>query len=467
VRGKINKIAWLSLTLVMAITILPSITHAPTTRIYCDPDMISGILPDDPDPYFDLEVRIADVVDLWSVGFTVDFRPFVKTIAAVEVTQGDFLEDSYQTEFNSAIDPVAGEVIVGYSRLPKANTFPFGPLPPVGVDGSGLLATIKFKVVSAGESPITLTGIGLFDREGVEMMGYEIGNSYFDGPTADLIRGRLAKRPMKVGETQSFHTKVKNNASVPLEVRAHWDMYRVEDNQRLEIYSGQTYTGFGPVDFEYLYVDEFDEWYYEWNNPPENLFGEPDGLYIEGDANAQWASLYSFEDIALGDRLIGDLILEGYTQYPNGATDAVDIDVYCIYPVMFSWFGSLWGTDTWDWHGVRWTADTMLEAVPALGDETNLNDMTVLVYNYHGDAPDVIRLDSMRIRVEFSKFTPVSPESFVLQPGEALELPTGYWTIKSDDVGKWITEISLDYRYGDTAWIQGEKTKTRTWWVTP
>ena len=468
VRGKIKTISWLSLILVIMIAMMANLgTSTPTTNtmVYIDPSEVSGILPDDLDPYFEVNIMISDVVDLWTVGFVVDYAPFAKTIVAVEVSQGDFLEDGFQTWFIKNIDTFRGEVIVGYSRLPKSNQFPFPPLDPVGQDGSGLLATIKFKVVSAGESPIDLAEVGLHDRNGDEI-GFQTRNGDFYGPTATLIRGHVTARDMVVGETQTFNLKVKNTADVPLSVRAYGDMYRVEDGQRLEIYSGQTYTGFGPVDYEYLYVDAFDEMYYEWDYPHENLFGEPDGNFIEATGNALWATEYSFEDITLDGKLIGTLILEGYCQYPNGATDGADIDMYAMQPVAFSWFGSLWGTETWAWRRVRWTTDTMTDVIPSLGTEAGLNGLTMLVYAYYADADNPIRMDSLRIRVEFSKFAPVNPEIHVLQPGEVLELPAAQWTLKPDDVGKWITTLSCDYKYGETAWIPSEKVKTLTWWVT-
>jgi hypothetical protein len=458
--------------LVMICAMLPSLSMSapPTnTTVYVDPSEVSGLLPGE---YFTVSIKIAEAKDVWSTGFKVNYAPYAKTIVATGVQQGDFLKDpttspfyKFREWFLFDIDSMNGIVLVGYTRLPPI-IFP-NPIYEdyVGVDGDGLLATITFKVVSAGDSPIELLDVNLHDSNEAEMGTQTRDGAYYGAATASLVRGALMRRDPIVGETQTFSTKVKNTGTVPVEVRAHWDQYRVEDGQRLEIYSGQTYTGFGPVDYEYIYVDEFVEWYYEWDGAPENVFGEPDGNYIEATGDAWWASLYSFEDITLGDRLIGNLILEGYTQYPNGYYEGADIDMYCIDPVPFSWFGSLWGDETWAWHGVRWTTDTMLDVVPALGTEEGLNGLTILIYSYYADADNPIRVDSLRIRVEFSKFSPVSPESYVIQPGETLELPTAYWTLKPDDVGKWITTCTLEYRYGETAWIQSDKVKTLTWWV--
>jgi len=193
-----------------------------------------------------------------------------------------------------------------------------------------------------------------------------------------------------------------NKGDVPLTVRTRFDIERMEDGRRVQIYSGQNYAGGGlgePLPFDYIYLDEFNEWYYEWNNPATNALGTPDGSYIEGDANAQWASLYSFEDISLSGREIAYIDIEGYSQYPNGASEGLDIDLYAFTSVQgFAWLGSNYGTETWGWHGVRWTNDKVTDVVPEVRDEAELNGMELLIYNYYGDAPDVMRVDSMRLR---------------------------------------------------------------------
>lgn len=419
---------------------------------------------------FYVDINVANATDLWTTGFKVDYAPFAQTIIAIEVTKGGFLaQDGYNTHFVKTIDTLRGIVNVGYTRLP---TF---LKPNVGANGDGTLATIKFKIVSAGNSPVNLVDVDLLDSNGAALLFQTVDGAYY-GPTATLVMGHLGKRGKKVGDIQYFGTKIKNLASVPMEVRTHWDMYRVEDAQRLQIYSGQIYSGFGPIDYEYLYVNEYDPWLeWDWINPGTSVFGPPDGNYAESTIDAAMTSTYGFEDIVLGDRLIGNVILEGYTQYPNGPTEDVDIDVYTVEPVTFSWLGSLYGTETWDWGGVRWTDDSVSDSVPATLTEEGLNSLSVLIYNYDPALTgDPIRVDSLRVRVEFSTFNPLFPESFVVQPGENLELPDAYWTLKSYDVGKWITTLACEYRYAWTdedgyhasAWIQSEKVKTYTWWVT-
>jgi len=423
---------------------------------------------------FSVDINVANATDLWTTGFKVDYAPFAKTIIATEVTKGGFLDqDGYNTHFVKTIDVLMGIVNVGYTRLP---TF---LKPNVGANGDGTLVTIKFKIVSVGDSPISLVDVDLLDSNGAALLHQTVDGAY-DGPSAELVMGNVGKRHKKVGDTQTFKTKIKNDASVPMEVRTHWDMYRVEDGQIFEIYSGQKYTGFGPVDFEYKYVNEYNPWLeWDWINPGTSVFGPPDGNYAESTIDAAMTSTYGFEDVVLGDRLIGNVILEGYTQYPDGPAEYMDIDVYSVDPATFYWYGSLYGSETWDWNGVRWTDESVFDVMSgALGralTEEDFNSLTVLIYNYDPALiGDPMRVDSLRLKVEFSALTPVLPESFVVQPGENLELPDASWTLKSYDVGKWISTLACEYRYvwtdedGDhaTTWIQSEKVRTSTWSVT-
>jgi len=426
------------------------------------------------DDVFSVDINVANATDLWTTGFKVDYAPFGKTLIATEVIKGGFLaQDGYNTHFVKTIDVLTGIVNIGYTRLP---TF---LKPNVGANGNGTLATIKFKIVSAGDSPISLVDVDLLDSNGAALLHQTVDGAY-DGPSAELVMGNVGKRGKEVGDTQTFRTKIKNDASVPMEVRTHWDMYRVEDGQIFDIYSGQKYTGFGPVDFEYKYVNEYNPWLeWDWINPGTSVFGPPDGNYAESTIDAAMSSTYGFEDIVLGDRLIGNVILEGYTQYPNGLSYDMDIDVYSVDPATFYWYGSLYGSETWDWNGVRWTDESVSDVMSGvLGralTEEDFNSLSVLLYNYDPALiGDPMRVDSLRLKVEFSPLSPVLPESFVVEPGKNLELPEASWTLKSYDVGKWITTLTCEYRYvwtdqdGDhaTTWIKSEKVQTYTWWVT-
>jgi hypothetical protein len=460
VRGK--NILLLSL-MAMMLTIMMGVnptTAAPGTSMAINPSAITGL----PGDSFDMSVEIASAVDVWAVQFTVKVAPYVSVLTFSNIQEGDFMNDggAHPTYFTYTTDSFEGTFTVVILRL--------GGEPREGASGYGTLATFKLFVVESGESPIDLIEVILLNPEG-DPLPVKTHNGFFYGPTARLIRAHLPLgRKVKAGVDFTINAKVKVEAEFEMEVRVRYDITRLEDSRTIRVYAGQTYSGGGlgePRPFEYLYVDEFNEWYYEWAGDPTNLFGEPDGSYIQGNNNAEWASLYSFEAISLGGREIADITLEGYTQYPNGATDAVDIDVYDV-SGGFAWWGSLYGSPSWGWSGVRWTSDTVLQTSPWLADETTLNDVQVLVYNYHGDAPDVPRLDSMRLKVEFAAITPVEIPQETVPPGIDWEMASVTWLSAEDHIGTYEWTATIEYQTEGFKWNSwGSAQKTGFFWIVP
>jgi hypothetical protein len=282
----------------------------------------------------------------------VKVAPYVSVLTVSGLTEGDFMSASgtHLTFFYYSTDAFAGEYTFVIMRR--------GGEPRVGASGSGTLGTFLITVQEAGESPIDLIDTILLDPEG-NMLPHKAHGGFYAGPTASLIRVNLPDgRKVTAGDTFPISTKVRNDGDVPLDVTVRLDVTRVDDARKIVIHPAQTYFGGGlgePRPFEYLYVDEFNEWYYEFNGAATNLFGEPDGNYIEGDTNAQWACLFSFEDIDLAGREIADIWVETYSRFPNGFTENVDIDLYGFSSVSsFAWWGSSWGSTDWGWAGTRW-----------------------------------------------------------------------------------------------------------------
>jgi hypothetical protein len=473
-RVKGNKILWIVLIAVLLSSLLTTAGlnlafAAPKPKIFISPDRI----PEHPsaeglpgDEYY-MSVEIENVVNAWAVQVKVAFRPFVSVLTASEFWEGDFMSegDAWPTAFAAQPNIFEGTVTFVIFRL--------GSYGSPGASGSGTLATFKLSVIEAGEGPIDIIETILIEPPqgpgDVRPIDHTTAGSYYHGPFARLLRVNLPDgRKVTAGSEFTIGTKVKNEGDIPLEVTVAVWIQRSDDGRTNYIRPGQTYIGGGlgePRPFEFLYVDEFSEWYYEWNNPPENLFGEPDGSFIEGVANAQWASLYSFEDITLGAREIADIFLEGYTRYPNGATDAVDIDVYDV-TGGFSWWGSLYGSPSWGWSGVRWTSDSVLQSSPDMADETYLNGVQVLCYNYHGDAPDIVQLDSMRLRVEFSGIVPVAYMTWELAPGEERELPDIVWQSTEDHIGSYSLMANIEYTSEFLKWNNwGSVDKDLQFWI--
>jgi hypothetical protein len=464
VRGK--NILLISLIAMMLSVVMVGInptTAAPNATMSIEPAVISGHAGDT----FEMSVDIAHATDVWAVQFTVQVNPYVSVLTAHDIQEGDFMNDGgdHATYFTYTVDSFAGTFTVVIFRL--------GPPPRIGAEGEGTLCTFKLTVVESGESPIDLINAIVLSPAGDPRLVWT-RNGYFYGPYANLIRANLPLgRKVKVGANFPIAGKVKNNGDIPLTCRIRYDITRLEDSRTIRIYAGQTYSGGGlgePLPFEYLYVDEFNEWYYEFNGAATNLFGEPDGNYIEGDANAQWASLYSFEDISLGGKEIADIWVETYSRFPNGFTEAVDIDLYGFSSVSsFAWWGSSWGSTDWGWVGTRWIGgESVLQQQPELADETELNNVEMLVYNYHGDAPDVMQIDSARLKVEFAAITPVTPPEFVVNPGMELELDPVTWLSAEDHLGTYELTATIEYTSEGFKWNSwGSAQKTLFFWIVP
>ncbi len=83
---------------------------------------------------------VSDATDLYAYGFEINYpKEFLSFVSAQE---SDFLKsDGAGTAFNAGLkDSVEGTVIIGNARLKN---------PPIGLDGSGKLFDLNFKVVSA------------------------------------------------------------------------------------------------------------------------------------------------------------------------------------------------------------------------------------------------------------------------------------------------------------------------------
>jgi hypothetical protein len=471
-RVKGNKILWIALITVLFSSLLTSaglVSAAPQAKIFIDPDRLPDKGEGLPGDVFDLALKIDNVVNAWAVQVKVQFRPYVSVLSASNFLEGDFMSEggTWPTAFYASPDIFGGSVTFVIFRL--------GSYGSPGVSGSGTLATFKLKVVEAGEGPIDITETILIAPPefpgDVKPIPHTTDGSYYHGPYARLLRVNLPDgRKVTAGDTFSISAKVKNEGEIPMNVTVAVRVQRAEDGRTILLHPEQTYVGGGlgePRPFEYLYIDEFNEWYYEWVGDPTNTFGEPDGSYIEGDANAQWASLYSFEDIDLAGRVIAEITCEVYSQYPNGATEAADIDLYGFSSVSsFAWWGSGYGSPAWGWHGMRWTTDSVLTVQPELADETELNNVELLVYNYHGDAPDVLRLDAARLKVEFSGIVPVVYLTWELQPGEERVLPDIVWQSDEDHIGSYSVTANVEYSSEFFKWNSwGSEEKDLFFWI--
>jgi len=194
---------------------------------------------------------------------------------------------------------------------------------------------------------------------------------------------------------------------------------------------GMDIPGEGPPD-EVLYVDGYREYTESgWSGPPSNLFGTPDGLYIESSVDCSLTSLYSFENITLGDRIIAEVELEAYSKCADTATD---IDAYIFTydeegnPVMSAaWANSQGGTTDWAWTNKKyyWPQYSFPEYYGNhILTEQGINSAELMIHNYGGGN---VQIDSYRMSIWFQG--PYWPNLYGLR-AEAMQ--NGYIDVLTD-----------------------------------
>jgi hypothetical protein len=480
VRGK--NILWLSLIAMLLSVMMVNVGTAPeAVKLYIDPTRLpeqAGTMGHIGDVY-EVAVKIENVENLWSVGFTIKYAPYVRTLVVSEPLEGPFLKEGWApgTYFKAVVNSFEGELNVVIARLGMPG------VPAEGAFGDGVLMTLKFNVIEAGDSPIDIIDSTLVNIE-LTPINHKVWGSYYHGCTANLIRANMpdGRRP-KVGDVINFNTKAVNKGDVPIYVRARYYFIRKEDGRAIEIYAGQNYGGGGlgePLPYEYFYVDGYREnpliGGHEWYNEGDSMVGEPDDDYMYANSAYAWSMFYSFEDVTLAGREIANVDLYGYTSQPDGSTDW-DFDPY-VFP-WGAWCDSMGGTPDWAWTGGRYYKGSAYDMPEyyigaAMHTEEGFNSAEVMIENYCPSGPEQ-RIDAMRWKVEFSPITPVEPPVFLLGPygseTQEIELDPVTWPVTEDHIGTYDVQVTIEYselypNLGFTWKNMGEKVATFSFEIT-
>jgi general secretion pathway protein D len=104
---------------------------------------------------FDVEIKVADVKNLYSAPFTLTYDPIF--LEFVTIAEGAFLtQDNKPVELSTQHDPAQGTVIVAHSRAGKVE----------GVNGTGTLLKATFKAKNIGPGSIGLQNIDFAAPDG-------------------------------------------------------------------------------------------------------------------------------------------------------------------------------------------------------------------------------------------------------------------------------------------------------------
>lgn len=118
--------------------------------------------------HFSIDVRVSDVVDLFTFDLRLNYTTSV--LSATAIFNGSFFGSSYQV-FIEDLNDTLGSLRYLVSQPMEAQE---------GVSGSGVLATIDFTVDSYGASDLVLCNVEFFDRNGVLITPVSVFDGYFD-----------------------------------------------------------------------------------------------------------------------------------------------------------------------------------------------------------------------------------------------------------------------------------------------
>jgi hypothetical protein len=426
-----------------------------------------------PDNIFTVDIVVHNVRDLYTWGFELHYQHHM-TILDLLKGQGDVIDvagtekefmpnphkGDVDDEFHVVVIKDRGIIQVGYTL--RATDYTHGFDAP---EDGGVLCTIRFTAVEAGESPLDIQNAGLRNSEGKEIQTIELDGHYY-GPTIDIVPipgedlVRLSPGPsvnLAEYDAVTFETTIQNtHATLPLAAMVRYDILAKDASSFLRLSAGQYKYATAPPPV-YLYVNEFN--YFPW----KDIFGtedwvpvgtEPwldapgDGSYVTGTNNFDLYGDFGFEDITLGPgQEIGRVVLEGFCDGPFDVS--VDFDVYCAYPTAFAWFGSLYSTGSPEWVEPRWTIDAVSDVVPGTLDPAVLNDLTIFLFFYCGDPVPLhlFKVDSIRLRVEWAMTAPRDPPVYVLDPGETLTVPIALWEPLLEEIGRYYVTAYVFFSY--------------------
>jgi general secretion pathway protein D len=107
---------------------------------------------------FTVAVQIKEVEKLYSAPLFVSYDPAM--LELVSINEGEFLKQGGQTTvFSSSPNRTTGQVIVGYKQGTGGK----------GASGSGLLFSINFKPIAAGQTRLEVNRVNFRNPEGVRL----------------------------------------------------------------------------------------------------------------------------------------------------------------------------------------------------------------------------------------------------------------------------------------------------------
>jgi hypothetical protein len=214
-----ESIKWTSLIFLFVISLsIVNTVHAPaaTPLLYVDPPETAA----NPCESFDINITVADVVNLFSWAIKVSFDGNLLTVTSV--TEGPFLKDQAGTTF------FIKKIYSNYVDCADVS------LTGLMASGSGVLMTITFHVEDAGCCALDIYEDTLIEKIGTDLV--EIPHDTADGNFCTTAVANLVRKSAwpahhhfvisKHGENQTLYGKVRNLGPIDLYVKVMFELVR-------------------------------------------------------------------------------------------------------------------------------------------------------------------------------------------------------------------------------------------------
>ena len=125
-----------------------NVAQSTVTVVSVAPQLISANL----GQIFSIDVTVSDVVDLYAWEIELSWDPSL--LGTISVTEGSFLKSGGDTFFIYNVNDTQGHILIDCTLIGQI----------VGVSGGGVLATVTFLALGAGETPLDLYDEVLLDH---------------------------------------------------------------------------------------------------------------------------------------------------------------------------------------------------------------------------------------------------------------------------------------------------------------
>jgi general secretion pathway protein D len=197
-----------------------NIAQSTTTAVSAFPQLISANLGQS----FSVDVTVSDVVDLYAWEIELSWEPSL--LGAISVVEGTFLKSGGDTFFIYSWSDTQGHILVDCTLIGQI----------VGVNGSGVLATVTFLVLGVGETPLDLHDEVLLDHNEVQI-ACQVSDGYcYLNVSHDVVVVNVEASPMIA--------LIGNSVNINVTVQ---DVGTFSETFNVTVYAGSQAIGMEPV----------------------------------------------------------------------------------------------------------------------------------------------------------------------------------------------------------------------------